>query len=117
MITFEYMSAILVLPNPQYPNTNTVNVKTSFDHTMDGQMVSYKYTPAADDFLISVKGLTKNKKDEAYEFIRLNAACLIKYTDEESVEFNGYIKPEDIVIEEDGEAYTLEFTFRVKERL
>ena len=117
MIVLQYFSDILILPNPQYPNTNTIDIKTSFDHTMDGQMVSYRYTPSADDFLISVKGLTQNKKDEAYAFILRNAACQFRYTDEGSRVYTGYIKPEDIVIEEDGDRYLLEFTFRVKERL
>ena len=117
MIIFQYQSAILTLPNPQYPNTNTVELKTHFDHTMDGRLVSYKYTPPADSYLISIKGISKNKKDKAYNFLRLNASCLIRYTDEEGQIFLGYVKPEDISFEEDGDVYTLEFTFRVKERL
>ena len=117
MITLQYNSAFVALPNPQYPNTNTVELKTHFDHTMDGRMVSYRYTPAADTFTLNIVGISKNKKDKAYNFLRLNASCLIRYTDEEGNIFLGYIAPEDISFEENGDMYNLKFSFRVKERL
>ncbi|HPT70875.1 MAG TPA: hypothetical protein PLE74_01175 [Candidatus Cloacimonadota bacterium] len=88
MILFSYDTYNLILPNPQYGEAKIVNVKTMFDHAMDGKIYSFRYTPPADKFELPIKGVMGSKKDEVIEFLKASAGQILVYTDEFGTEHN-----------------------------
>ena len=82
MIMFAYNTSILILPNPQYGDAKLVNVKTMFDHAMDGGIYSFRYTEADDKFDLPIRGVMHSKKDEVVIFLKYSAGQTVVYTDE-----------------------------------
>jgi len=111
MITFINSNGALVLPNPQYPNTDSVDIKILVSHSMDGAIHTTKYTPNNDTFLIPIRGVTKNKKDQIVDFFNLNSGELLNYTDENGQLYSGYIKIEDVEFSEDSRRYNFDIKF------
>lgn len=88
MIMFAYDIYTLILPNPQFGDAKIAKVKTMFDHSMDGSIYSFRYTPPADKFDLPIKSIMADKKDEVINFIKASAGQTIIYTDEAGANHN-----------------------------
>lgn len=105
MNLFAYGSSVLILPNPQFGESKTVNVKTSFDHAMDGSIYSFRYTPASDKFNLPFKGVMLGKKNEVVTFLKASAGQIINYTDQSDVSFNVRIISDSVIFTYSGKGY------------
>lgn len=114
MIILQGNGNTITLPNPDYPNSQIVNVKTNFKHAMSGLIYSTRYTQASKNFIIPLKGLLKNKLYELVDFLIATKGWEVTYIDEESVIRTGYITsdPTEFQSVEGGNLdYDVELTF------
>jgi len=81
MVTFSYTGASIELPNPQIGEEWTVGVKTTFGHTMDGTIHSFRYTPASDKFKLAFSNINTLLLDELITFIEGIEDEVITYVD------------------------------------
>lgn len=111
MITLQHNGNLLLLPNPQFPNTDTVNIKIKVAHSMDGTIYTTRYTPHSDNFLINVIGLTKDKKDQSIDFFDTVSGETVTYTAEDGTVYNGYVRVQEIVFNQVSRRYELSIKF------
>lgn len=85
MIIFQGRGLTLELPNPDYPNTLNVNVKTKFKHAMDGGIYSTKFTIPIRKFLLPLKSIFRAKVNEVLAFLIATKGYQVQYIDEYNI--------------------------------
>lgn len=85
MIMFAYESTMLILPNPQFGEALTSNVKTQFEHSMTGAVYSFKYTEASKSFSLPFRMVSRGKVMEIKVFLKLIDGKVVDYVDYDGV--------------------------------
>jgi len=94
-VKFEYPYASptveLNLRNPDLGDSMQHDIKLQYGRVMNGNLFTYKYTPATKRLLMTFRHLTKAKVDELIDFLHQTSGREIKYTDYNNVVWRGAI--------------------------
>jgi len=94
-VTFEHPydtpTLTLTLKAPSLGNSEKFDIKTQFHVTMDNTPYSHKKTPVKHTLLLNFGFMTKAKIDEMITFFNTSAGDQIRYTDQDSVVWYGYM--------------------------
>ena len=91
MITFTSTFGSVSLPNPLLGDSEQLNVFTSFQLTMSGEIRSFKKTGTHSRFLVTFINLSQLEYLALKAFIEGSSGLLMTYTDYNSTVFNGVL--------------------------
>ncbi len=117
-LTYPYASpsTTILLRDPKFGNTDTLNTNTRYKRTRSGQLsvVRGQHWPTIELLKVSFEALTEQQASDFRNFISLSAAFEIGYLDQESRQWRGLLT--NPVLETSpvgiGCQYTLSFEFR-----
>jgi len=90
-VTIVYDTDTLILPNPNYGNSETHNLQTKFQMAMSGKMYSYIKTPVTKKLFMIFTALTSTNINEIKTFIKDNIYQTVILTDWDNVDWTGKI--------------------------
>ena len=105
MVTFSYTGGgSIELPNPKIGEDWTVGVKTTFGHTMDGTIHSFRYTPASDKFRLNFSNINTLLLDEFITFLEGLLDETLTYIDSYGDEWTVKLLTKNVTFTNEGRA-------------